>query len=160
MFSQSVENAYPSYIKETIPPSSLGYDTNNKYPSFPPKMSDGRSIISSWNPESAVNHQYKEEQGMYSSENPNWLYRKFLQKNGLKIMENNFNETANDTGGYIPNKSKEVQTSLSERNAPNWFDSYGDTNKPKGYQDSDLKELYLTREQLNSRKISPTYYPK
>ena len=71
-----------------------------------------------------------------------------------------YKETANDTGSYIPNKSKEVQTSLSERNAPNWFDSYGDTNKPKGYQDSDLKELYLTREQLNSRKISPTYYPK
>lgn len=155
--SQSVECAYPSYIKETIPPSSLGYGTNNKYPLFPPKMSDGRSLISSWNPESVVNHNFKEEHGMYNSENPNWMYRKFLQKNGLKIMELNYHETANDTGGYIPNNSKEVQTSLSEKNSPYWFDSYSDTSKPKGYQDSDLKNLYLTREQLNSRKIAPTY---
>jgi hypothetical protein len=154
--SQSVECAYP-YIKETLPKSYLGYGTNNQYPLFPPKMSDGRSIISSWNPESAVNHKFKEEQTMYSSNNPNWFYREYLQKNGYKIMEKNYYETANDTGGYIPNKSKEVQSSLSERNSSNWFDSYGDTTKPKGYQDSDLKELYLTREQLNARKVAPTY---
>ena len=154
--SQSVENAYPSYIKETIPPSSLGYETNNKYPLFPPKMADGRSVISSWNPESELNHKLKQEQGLYNSTNPNWEYRKFLQNNGYKIMEHNYYETANDTGGYLPNNSKEVK-SFSERNAPNWFDSYGDTKKPKGYENSDLKELYLTREQLNARKIAPTY---
>ena len=154
---QSVENAYPSYIKETLPPSSLGYGTNNQYPFFPPKMADGRSVISSWNPESELNHQLKQEQGLYNSDNPNWLYRRYLQNNGYKIMENNYNETANDTGSYLPNNSKDVQTSLSERNAPNWFDSYSDNSKPKGYQDSDLKELYLTREQLNARKVALTY---
>ena len=60
----------------------------------------------------------------------------------------------------IVNKPEVVQT-LSERNSSIWFDSYGDTTKPKGYQDSDLKELYLTREQLNARKVAPTYtFPK
>ena len=155
--SQSIECAYPSYIKETLPKSSLGYKTNNQYPMFPPKMSDGRSVISSWNPESELNNQLKQEQGLYNSPNSNWEYRKFLQNNGYKIMEKNYQETANDTGSYIPNKSKEVQTPLSEQNAPNWFDSYGDLKKPNGYQNSDLKELYLTREQLNARKVSPTY---
>ena len=153
---QSVENAYPSYIKETLPPSSLGYGTNNQYPLFPPKMADGRSIISSWNPESELNHQLKQEQGLYNSDNPNWEYRRFLQNNGYKIMEFNYNETANDTGGYLPNKPEVVQT-LSEKNAPNWFDSYSDTSQPKGYENSDLKELYLTREQLNARKVALTY---
>jgi hypothetical protein len=153
--SQSVNCAYPSYIKETLPQSSLGYGTNNKYPLFPPKMADGRSIISSWNPESAVNHHLKDENGMYNSTNPNWMYRKFLQKNGYKIMEQNYQETTNDTGGYIPNKI--VHSSLSESNSPGWFDSYSDTTKSKGYEDSDLKELYLTREQLNARKVAPTY---
>ena len=155
--SQSIESAYPSYIKETLPKSSLGYKTNNIYPIFPPKMSDGRSLISSWNPESAIDHKIKEEQGLYNSTNPNWEYRRFLQKNGYKIMEQNYQETANDTGGYIQNKSKDVQTSLSEKNSPSWFDSYSDTIQPKGYEDSDLKGLYLTREQLNSRKVAPTY---
>ena len=150
--SQSVENAYPSYIKETLPPSYLGYKTNNQYPLFPPKMADGRSIISSWDPESVVNHKFKEEQGLYNSSNPNWSYRQYLQKNGYKIMEKNYQETANDSGSFIPNKFE-----VTHKNSPEWFDSYSDNSKPKGYQDSDLKELYLTREQLNARKVALTY---
>ena len=40
MFTNAPEQlncAYP-IIKETIPKSSLGYNTNNKYPEFPPLM--------------------------------------------------------------------------------------------------------------------------
>ena len=35
------------------------------------------------------------------------------------------------------------------------FKSFNDQSKPNGYQDSDLKQMYLTREQLNSKKVSP-----
>jgi hypothetical protein len=35
------------------------------------------------------------------------------------------------------------------------YPSFLDASEPKGYQSSDLKNLYLTREQLNSRMTSP-----
>ena len=35
------------------------------------------------------------------------------------------------------------------------YSSYIDTAKPQGYVNSDLKDLYLSREQLNARKTSP-----
>ena len=51
---QSVNCAYP-VIKETVPESARGYNTNNKYPQFPPLMSDGRSVTATWQPESSIN---------------------------------------------------------------------------------------------------------
>jgi hypothetical protein len=52
--SEKIDSAYP-IIKETIPLSSRGYHTNNKYPEFPPLMSDGRSVVASWQPEATIN---------------------------------------------------------------------------------------------------------
>ena len=93
--------AYASYLTETIPKSKLGYRTNNAFPDFPPKMSDGRSLISSWQPESVSdNVYYKTNENIFRSEAPlnaNWMYRRYMQKNANEIMENNFRETANDT---------------------------------------------------------------
>lgn len=37
-----------NFIHNSIPRSSLRYDTNNKYPEFPPIMSDGRSVNDVW----------------------------------------------------------------------------------------------------------------
>jgi hypothetical protein len=45
--SEKLDCAYP-VVKETLPLSSRGYHTNNKYPEFPPLMNDGRSIVASW----------------------------------------------------------------------------------------------------------------
>jgi hypothetical protein len=39
---------------------------------------------------------------------------------------------------------------------PYLYKSYEDTTKPIGYQNSDLKELYLSREQLDANRIAPT----
>ena len=72
----NVDIAYP-IIKETIPKSSLGYNTNNKYPEFPPLMSDGRSIISSYQPETVVNTELLHRNGIQT----NWQYRKYLTEN-------------------------------------------------------------------------------
>jgi hypothetical protein len=149
----SLEYAYP-VIKETIPQSSLGYATNNKYPQFPPLMSDGRSVTNTWQPESIINDDLIQSNNIRS----NWQYRKYLTNNAKDIMNYNFLESSNDVGYYkraidLPNMQSNLVSNMNSK--PYGFTSNLDQAKPFGYQTSDLKELYLTREQLESRKISP-----
>jgi hypothetical protein len=150
---EKLESAYP-IIKETIPQSSLGYATNNKYPGFPPLMSDGRSITTSWQPEAVINDDLIQSNNLRS----NWQYRKYLINNAKDIMEYNFRESSNDVGYYkrpidLPNMQSNKVTNMN--GTPYNFNSVLDNTKPFGYQTSDLKEMYLSREQLDARKISP-----
>lgn len=147
--------AYPTYITETIPKSELGYTTNNQFPQFPPLMSDGRSVISSWNAESVVDKVFQQEYGRellnIAPLNPNWAYRRYMQAHGYEMMGKNFVDTANDTGSQLP-----TPTSASkDRNSPYLYSSLSENTKPSGYESSDLKDLYLTREQLNARMYAP-----
>ena len=140
----SLETAYPP-VSVTLPKSSLGYATNNVYPEFPPIMSDGRSLVSSWQPESKQNDELIKTNGIQN----NWQYRRYLTDNAGDIMKSNFIDTANDTGYSIP------PTESGTGSAPYKYKSYQDSTQPPGYNDSDLKQLYLTREQLNARKVAP-----
>ena len=146
--AETYECAFP-LIKETVPQSALGYQTNNLYPKFPPIMADGRAVVSSWQPESAFNDKLIHSNKIKS----NWMYRNYLVKNGRKIMELNFRDTCNDTGFFIP--PLEIGASRNSNTGPHTFSSYQDSNKPIGYQDSDLKQMYLSREQLNAKKVAP-----
>lgn len=150
---QSVDCAYP-VIKETVPESARGYHANNKYPGFPPLMNDGRSITATWQPESSINADLVERSGIKS----NWEYRKYLTENAKKIMEYNFRESSNDTGYYKrPIDIPSIQTNEVRgfHNTPYVYPSNLDNSKPFGYSSSDLKSLYLSKEQLASRKIAP-----
>jgi hypothetical protein len=129
-----------------VGPSTLGYNTNNQYPKFPPMMADGRAVVSSWQPESAINDHLIKKNGIKS----NWEYRRYLTDNGYKITEQNFKETCNDTGYHIS-----PAAASTTANSPYSYASAYDNTKPSGYQDSDLKQQYLTREQLDSRKVAP-----
>jgi hypothetical protein len=172
--AQMTDAAYPAYIRETLPASTLGYGTNNRYPHFPPKMQDGRSLISSWTPESIMDKQYwKEHETEFQNGaplNPNWMYRRYLQKNAYDIMTKNFQETANDTGSMIAQGTVEHQpptsassytassTTPGSVNVPHMFGALNDPIVPQGYESSDLKTLYLSREQLQARKSAPTVW--
>jgi len=155
MFSEGekLECAYP-IIKETIPKSALGYATNNKYPEFPPLMNDGRSVVSGWQPESTINKDLIENNNIKS----NWEYRQYLIKNSKDIMEYNFRESSTDVGYFKrPIDIPSIQSNLVQgiKNTPYQYASITDNTKPMGYETSDLKEMYLTREQLEARKVSP-----
>jgi hypothetical protein len=156
MFSNKyeiLECAYP-VIKETIPKSSLGYASNNKYPEFPPLMSDGRAIIGSWQPESTENANLIENNNIKS----NWEYRRYLTKHSKDILEYNFREACNDAGYFKrPIDIPSIQSNVikDQYASPKLFQSAVDNSKPRGYEDSDLKQLYLSREQLNARKMAP-----
>jgi hypothetical protein len=142
---QELNNAYPSMnllgkaFSEVMQSgkSTLGYDTNTLYPGFPPKMSDGRALIASWQPEAILNRNLVESAGVDS----NWKYRKYLTKNADEIMDYNRKESANDIGYYMRFPKSDILTSDS-------------SSRMK--ETTDLKQLYLSREELDARKISPS----
>ena len=151
--SETINCAYP-VVKETIPLSSRGYHTNNKYPEFPPLMSDGRSIVASWQPEAATNADLIQSNNIKS----NWEYRKYLINNAKEIREYNFRESCNDAGYYKrPADLPSIQSNIVDGflTKPYNYTSVLDNTKPFGHSSSDLKDIYLSREQLESRKFSP-----
>jgi hypothetical protein len=148
MFSepQNYDVAYPN-VKETIPQSRLGYHSNNKYAGFPPLMMDGRTITASWQPEAVLNSHLLKEINVET----NWQYRQYMIKNAKDIMKYNCTQSATDSG-YIKRYADLENNSYS---TPYISNSYVDNTKPSGFQTSDLKELYLTREQLQARMVAP-----
>jgi hypothetical protein len=146
---QSYQCAYPS-IKETLPASTLGYSTNNRFPQFPPMMKDGRSVISSWQPEAIINDRILKQNNIQS----NWEYRKFIRSHANEIIEHNLKEACNDTG-YIVRDAEVAPAALAH--GPYRYTSIHDNARPLGLEnESDLKTLYLSRERLDSRKVAPT----
>jgi hypothetical protein len=146
---QSIESAYP-VIKETIPQSSLGYYANNKYLGFPPLMNDGRSIIASNRSETLLHNSIVKESGEVN----NAKYRQYMITNAKTIMENDFRNASNDVGYY---ERFIDQISKGATGTPYLYNSAIDHKKPIGYSESDLKSLYLSREQLAARQVAPHY---
>lgn len=145
---QCIYKAY-SNIEEPIP--STGYQSNNKYANFPPKMNDGRSVHASWQPGAVVNEAMLQESGIKS----NWQYRKYLVENGDHIRRQNFLYACNDTGYFIRNEKTGVEDT-SRYSHPAFYGSVDEPIKHIGASISDLKSSYLTREQLDSRRVIPT----
>jgi len=121
---------------------------NNINFNYPPIMADGRNY-STWQPEAVINKRIQKSNDIKT----NWGYRQFLQRNGLSVMNYNTLESCYDLG-LDPHVSTNDTPSS---NVPHKFSSIYDTNKPGfGYSNSDLKNPYLTREQLNARMIAPS----
>lgn len=134
----------PNSHRETIPPSQLGYQTNNRFPDFPPLMADGRAVISGWQPEAVINDRIIRDNNIKS----NWQYRRFITEHANEILKFNLEEQCNDTGYFIN------QLNTIEKTSPYIYNSIDDTTKIAG-NESDLKDLYLSRERLDARKIAP-----
>ena len=156
MFSYPLQKSAPLDLafpitRETLPRSKLGYATNNVYPEFPPLMSDGRALIATFQSDSDTNAVLIRDNGIKS----NWQYRKFLNEQAGELMKQNFREMSNDVG-YFQRFNPADKNFDKNYNHPYNYDSYLSNEQPKGYSNSDLKDLYLSREQLNSRKVSPS----
>jgi hypothetical protein len=128
--------------------TQLGYQSNNLYDNFPPLMSDGRTIIASYQPDAITNEQLLKDNGIQT----NWEYRKYLQTNAREIMQKNCMSMSNDIG-YV----RRYDGDNSVKNVPYTFKNANQrvVGLP-GYSDSDLKSMYLTREELNSRTNTAT----
>lgn len=128
--------------------SSCYSGSNNIDFNFPPIMADGRNYVT-WQPDAVVNERIQRQEGIQS----NWQYRQYLQKNGAQIM--NFNtQEACYTLGLDPHYTTNATPS---DNVPYTFKGTFDSSKPGfGYCNSDLKNPYISREQLNARLIAPS----
>ena len=124
--------------------------SNNIHFNFPPIMTDGRNYAT-WQPGAVVNEKIRENNNITS----NWDYRNFLQHNATKIIQANSVSACNNCGAcpplYTGSQNPDVQS-----NTPFVFASALDSSQPFGYENSDLKNLYLSRYELQSRMMSPS----
>ena len=122
--------------------------SNNIDFNFPPIMADGRNFAT-WQPDAAINERIQKKEGIQS----NWGYRQYLQNNASQIMNFNTQESCYELG-LDPHYNTDNTPSS---NVPYTFKGTFDTSTPGfGYCNSDLKNPYLSREQLNSRLVSPS----
>lgn len=126
--------------------SSFGYATNNVHPQLPPRMNDGRSLIAAHQPEAVLNDTILQN----SKVTTNWEYRKYLTENSQQIARDNFREACNDVG-YFERFTPDERGYNSDKHAtPSNHLLYKDQATILN-ENSDLKNLYLSREELSSR---------
>lgn len=117
--------------------------SNNLHFNFPPIMEDGRTF-STWIPGSAINDQLRAQHNIES----NWDYRQFLMHNSTNVMDSNLQQCFNQSG-YSNLYGQNVS------NSPFLYSTVADKSQPYGYEDSDLKNIYLSRNDLQSRMVAP-----
>lgn len=116
---------------------------NNIHFDFPPIMSDGRNFAN-WQPGGKINKTLRKENNIRSNND----YRRFLTNNADQIIQLNQQSAVNYIGTTC-NKSN------SSPNQPFIFKSCLDNSVPFGYENSDLKNIYLSRQQLQCRMLAP-----
>lgn len=120
--------------------------SNNIHFDFPPIMNDGRNYAT-WQPGAVVNEKIREENNIKD----NASYREYLVLNADKIIQNNQMESCN----YINFQSVKRSCYCKTPSTPYLYKSTVDNSQPFGYENSDLKQLYLSRQQLQSRMVTP-----
>jgi hypothetical protein len=115
-------------------------------------MDDGRNYAT-WQPGAVVNEMIRQKNNITSNSD----YRQYLTHNADEVMQANLigacdscgfnlnlisNENNNNNGGNYPK--------------PFLFSSPWDQSQPFGYESSDLKNLYLSRHELQSRMMAPS----
>ena len=117
--------------------------SNNIHNEFPPFMADGR-LFTTWLHDNTVSELIKKNNNFKS----NSEYRHYLVKNSDSIIDNNRNNAYKNCCSYLVNY-KENSTH------PYLYTSHGDNSQPYGYSNSDLKNMYLSRQKLQSQSVTP-----
>ena len=118
--------------------------SNNIHFSYPPLMTDGRNF-SLYESSSLLDNAIKTNANIKTNSD----YRRYIQKNADLIIKNNQLRSCNECNS-CPYVNYDVQMS----NKPYIFNSVLSKDQPYGYEDSDLKNIYLSREQLNAQKFN------
>ena len=118
--------------------------SNPIHKNFPPLMSDGR-LYTQLDPNCEENDRLKRFLNIQN----NYDYRQYLIKNADSLMNKNrmacfmLNNNVRVGGTeYVP-RNKYI------------FNGVHDNSQPFGYEKSDLKNLYLSRQQLAAKKEAP-----
>jgi hypothetical protein len=124
--------------------------SNNIHSNFPPIMHDGRNYAE-WQPGAVINERIRKEANISS----NWQYRQYLCNNANTIMEFNKLSAAGDCGANMAQYGSGEQP--ISNNSPYLYKSNLDKTVKYGYENSDLKNLYLSDYELQSRMITPVF---
>ena len=125
--------------------------TNNIHFDFPPIMSDGRNY-SNWQPGAAINEDLKKEIGIRSNAD----YRTYLVKNADSIIKYNQLGACEHISACTPQYGFHLNEAKNKSyNTPYLFKSCNDNGQPFGYEKSDLKNSYLSVQQLQDRLTAP-----
>ena len=116
---------------------------NNIHSTSPALMSDSR-IYTDYVTTCAVNNKVRNDNNIKT----NYEYRQYLINNGLDIMGKNFNSVKECS-------TKSCHNPNTYYNDKYIFKSCDDQTQPFGYESSDLKKLYLSRNQLQSQLSGP-----
>jgi hypothetical protein len=120
--------------------------SNNIHFDSPPIMSDGRNFAS-WVPGAAINEQIRKRENIQTNRD----YRTYLQSNADSIMQFDRIQSCDRCCACPYGQG----TQRSNPNEPFLYKSCVDSARPYGYVNSDLKNLYLTRYQLECRMMTP-----
>ena len=119
---------------------------NNNYYTIEPTQELQGIPYSLWQPDSSTNKKIQIDTGISS----NWKYRQYIQKNANDIMKYNTMQSINNSG----NNPYTILNTQPTENTPYLYNSIHDTSKP--FRNSDLKQDYMTKQQIKSRLISPS----
>ena len=82
----------------------------------------------------------------------NWQYRQYIQKNANEIMKYNTMQSINASG----NNPYTLLNTNPTQNTPYLYNSLHSVENSIFYRNSDLKQNYITKEQMKARMISPS----
>ena len=103
---------------------------------------------SGWQPDATINNKIHVESGITS----NWKYRQYIQNNANHIMKYNTMEYIYSSG----NNPYAITDNVSNT-TPYKFSSLYDPSSPNnGANNSDLKQDFLRKQQMNARMIAPS----
>jgi len=122
--------------------------SNNIHFDFPPIMKDGRNYAN-WQPGGALNEEIRKNNQIHS----NWAYRKYLTENADTIIRTNQVAACDECCVCPATYGNGLPT--TKNNTPFLYKSCADSSQPYGYENSDLKNLYLTDVQLQARMVTP-----
>ena len=121
--------------------------SNNIHFDYPPLMSDGRNFTN-WNSACKKNDKLMEQNNVAT----NYQYRQFLIKNAGSVMAANQTAACNECCFcQYGSPFQGAQAPLGKY----LYKSCSDSTQPYGYQTSDLKNMYLSRQSLESRLSAP-----
>ena len=142
---------------------SCASGSNNIHFGFPPIMTDGRNYAN-WQPGGSLNADIRKRENITT----NWQYRKYLTENADDIIAINQLEACDQccscparyTSAPSHSNTAAIHTTTSNttpNTTPFLYKSCTDTTEPYGYETSDLKNLYLSESQLQTRMVTPVF---
>tara|TARA_Y100000389_G_C17123427_1_gene346602 strand:- start:162 stop:593 length:432 start_codon:yes stop_codon:yes gene_type:complete len=117
---------------------------NNIHSDFPPLMSDS-TLFTDWNTCCKTNNKLKKSSGITN----NYNYRQWLINNGNSVMRTNRLNACNNAN------VKPSINNIFQKSDKYIFRDCNDTARPYGYETSDLKEIYLSKQELNEKLSAP-----